>query len=112
MNPTELRIYRTCDFNAVFVMQDDAGAAFDLTGWTVEAMMRDARNGELILDLAPTVTDAAAGEITIAISAEDTAELAVKSGVWDMILITPESLRLPPTISDKCSITNPVTRPD
>lgn len=50
-----------------------AGAAVDLTGYTVAATVRDPRNDSILAALTVTVTDAAAGQFTLGATAAQTA---------------------------------------
>lgn len=61
----------------------------DLTGYEAEALVRRSTDpkAEVVLDLSPSVTDAALGEITIPpINSIDTEDLRLGNFNWDLIL--------------------------
>ena len=83
-----LRIIQGCTFTALeFQTQDVAGNPVDLTGYNVAAEVRVACGTTVILDLAPAITDAANGTITIPeIDDETTDTLPKGSYQWDLLL--------------------------
>ena len=106
-----LDIYRFCDFTQTFSCKDVDGAAFSLSGWSVEAQIRRAIGAAgLIMDLAPEITSASGGEITISLTAEQTQGLSEGKYRWDMVLITPDGERLAPLLSGECLVHTAVTR--
>ena len=68
----------------VFTVKE-SGTVVDLTGFTVAAQVRD-RNGTLVLDLAPSITDAAGGQIAISLASTVTAGLAAGRYFWDLVI--------------------------
>jgi hypothetical protein len=82
----------------VFTAKDAAGTPVSLTGWTVTAQAREWPTRTLAFDLAPTVTDAAAGEISISFTDEETAELTVGRYFYDMILENADGERYGPFV--------------
>jgi hypothetical protein len=114
MTPATLRltlITGTTFGPVVITCKDSEDAAVDLTGWSAFAEVRQSVNAAVVLDLAPEVTDAAAGEITIALSDEDTADLTPGSFVWDLILENAAGQRLGPYVAGSFVIRKPVTQP-
>ena len=107
----DLDIFLHCDFSYTLTWEDDDGP-MDLSGWGVEAMVRHPLGGALIVDLAPEITDAGAGEISISITDEQTAELTPGTYRWDLILITPAGERLPPVLAGKATVRTPQTHPE
>ena len=86
-----ITIHDRCTLNVVFTLKNADGTAFDLTGYTVAA----AANSDAswlpggTLDLGPTITDAANGEITIDLTVTETGVLSPGTGSlpkWDMII--------------------------
>ena len=84
-----ITIHDRCTWTVVFTLSDSAGNAFDLIGYTVDAVA----NGDTswipggTLDLSPTITDAPAGEITTTLTATETGALSKGSGAnWDMLI--------------------------
>jgi len=59
----------------------------DLTGWSAFAEVRASSGGSVVLDLAPSITDAAGGEITLTtLTDEQTALLPAGNYQWDLLL--------------------------
>jgi hypothetical protein len=76
----------------VFLLKDETDNAIDLSNYTAKAVA----NGDVswlpsgVYDLAPTVTDALAGEITISKTAAETAVLSEGEGSvpkWDLVIV-------------------------
>lgn len=66
-----LRLDKRTDFSKVFTLKDSAGAAFDLTGYSVSSLAKDQTStvlGSGGVDLNPSVTDATTGEITMSVA--------------------------------------------
>lgn len=96
----------------VILCSDDTPVVVDLTGWTPIAHVRKKSGSALIFDLAPTVTDGPAGEITIpAMADEDTMQLPAGSYRWDLVLERPTGERLGPYIAGRFTVANIITQP-
>ena len=89
---------------------DDAGDPFDITGATVSSKIKS-KAGVLILDLAPVITDATGGLITITVTDEQTAGLTydTNGAKWDLILELSNGEILPPIVAGDVTITNTIT---
>lgn len=114
MTPTtlDITIERGLTFGPiVFAAKDTLGAAVNLTGWLAYAHVRKSPLGVLIASLAPTISSAAAGEITITLTDEQTLLLATGSYVWDLALEAPGGVRLGRYFAGRCTINRPVTQP-
>lgn len=85
-----MTIYRGASFILSITVQDSDGNPVDLTGATARAEVRSraAKSATLILDLAPAITNAAGGVITINVSGDDTAALEPGAGKWDLVVET------------------------
>jgi hypothetical protein len=85
-----LTIYQGSTFRRVVRLADDAGGAIDLTGATARMHVRAAiTDTATLLELTEAngralVTDAVGGEITLLVSAADTALLTFTTGVYDL----------------------------
>jgi hypothetical protein len=86
--------------------------AVPLTDYIPHAQVRrKAGSSTVVLDLNPSVTDAANGEVTIPeISDEDTFQYAKGNYHWDYVLETPTGKRLGPYIVGAFNIENIVTQ--
>jgi len=80
-----------------FACVDDTGAAVDLTGWTVEAKVREALNSaDDLFDLSPTIPTPANGTIEIEVAPSVTESLEPGVFQWDLILTTPDGAIIRP----------------
>lgn len=85
-----LTIYQGATFSRLIRLKDDDGDAIDLSGATVRMHIRATVTATAtLLELTEAngralVTDAAAGEITLLISATDTALLTFTTAVYDL----------------------------
>lgn len=96
----------------IFVCQDAAGEAVDLTGWTAEAVVRKKPGAAVVLDLEPEITDAEAGEVTIPErTPEETLALTSTEYSWDLVLIDTEDRRRGPLLCGRVNVTNIITTP-
>ena len=89
-------IYRERRFLEVYTLTDTAtGDPIDLTGCSVSMHMRRIPSGKRVKDLAPTITDATAGEITVDISDAFT---GVADGTYkaDLIITDADAKKLRP----------------
>lgn len=92
----------------VMTMLDDDDLPVDLAGWSVWSQ---ARIHGTVLDLLPTITNAAAGEVTIEMSDEQTAPLTPAKMFWDIILENPTGEKLGPYLAGTLTITATQTKP-
>lgn len=108
-----LTIYKGLTFPAlVITAKDSLGVVQNLTGWSVYAELRENPSQALLLNLAPTITNAVAGEITVpAIAYAVTGTLAEGNDVWDLVLQNPAGQRLGPMIGGSVAVVKPVTQP-
>ena len=85
-------IQRGVSWEITVALRDpDTREPVDLGGCTVYAQARQQpwRTGGLFIELAPTITDAEGGEITLAMSRTVSAECSVGEYRWDMFLRLP-----------------------
>ena len=97
----------------VIVCKDSAGTVVNVTGWTAYAEVRKKpEDTTAILNLAPVVSNGAAGEVTIpAIANSTTKTLPAGAYLWDFILQKPTGERLGPFISGRFIIGSKITQP-
>ena len=68
-------------------MLDSLGSPVNLTGFTVYAQVRVSSGSPVIIDLAPTISNAAAGEVTIPEIADETTDTYTHGKYqWDLLL--------------------------
>lgn len=103
-----LTIWRGITFDPViFNVKDGSGNAVNLAGWQVFAKSRNG-TGKLI-DLAPTITSAATGQVTISFSSTQTASFNEGEQYWDMVFQKPTGEKLGPYIAGKIFVKDTVT---
>jgi len=85
----------------------------NLTGYTPEAQVRRNPRASVILDLAPTVTNAATGEVTIPAITTANTTLITSFGTfyWDFVLkVTASGERLGPFVAGTFTISDSITQ--
>ncbi len=115
MQPASLAftIYKGVTFGPVLITcTDSEGAPVDLTGWTAYATARllaPGWPGEI--DLAPSITNAAAGQITLGMTDDQTQALTTGKFGYDLVLQNPDGERLGPFLAGTISVFTLNTRP-
>lgn len=106
-----LTLTKRCTFEAiVIVCKDSGGSPVNLSGYTVKAEVRTVPAATLFIDLAPTITNAGAGEITIpAINDETTDTYAVGGYQWDMLLEETGTDNRQRILAGAFQVINPIT---
>ena len=105
-----LTLYRGTDFSVIITCQDSAAAAVDLTGCTFVGHVRSIPSGSLIKSLAPAVTDASAGEITITLTDTETLAIAAGDYVWDLFMQDATGIRSGPYVAGRLTVREPVSK--
>lgn len=67
---------------------ENQGIAIDLTGWTIASQVR-AGDDSLVDDLTVTITDAAAGQVTVSATAAETEQWPTGQLDWDIEFTDP-----------------------
>lgn len=95
----------------VFICEDIDALPVNLTGWIPYASVRRKPGGPLVLDLAPAITDAASGQVTIFFTDEQTRIMAPGSFMWDLLFQQPDGDRKGPFVVGRCTISSLITEP-
>jgi len=84
----------------------------DLTDITPEAVVRRTTDSDVVLDLNPSVTNAATGEITIpAISSDDTRDMDFVGTLgWDLVLVNGSGDRFGPYVAGPFVVKDNITQ--
>lgn len=112
----------TIEQGATFTMpityKDEYGAAVNLSGYTARMQIRTSAQGQVMATPTVTITDAAAGEITVSMTVSETSALLVTGAshsnltqcVYDLELVASagEVIRL---LNGICWISPEVTKP-
>jgi hypothetical protein len=74
----DLQIVQGSDFNISLIVYDDFGAVVNLTGYIVRGLVKN-RYGDAssLFDMAPTITNAAGGEVSISLNPSSTKDFPV-----------------------------------
>lgn len=107
----DIAVYKGAAFDLVMVCKDEDGVVVDLTGYTAYAEIRADEDGAVILNLAPTITDATGGEITIAKTAAQTASLTAGRYRWDLLLKDGSNKTTGPYIVGRALVEPVITQP-
>jgi len=99
MTLLDLRIYKgiTLAPDTLEILDED-DEAIDITGWTVYAQARAWGFRTPMIDLLPTITTAATGIVTLALTDEETADLTPGVYRWDLIAENAAGARLGPYV--------------
>lgn len=108
----DITIWRGLTYGPQIIIAKDAnGTPYNLAGWTAYASVRKETPLSVILNLAPVITNAAIGEITLEVTPAITLALAEAVAFWDLALKTPTGRKLGPYIGGNVVITTPNTQP-
>ena len=89
---SEIVIEQGATFNTTINVEDTAGAAVNLFGYTANSMMRKSYYSTSATTITSTVTGTANGEVTLLVSAANTAALTPGRYVYDVIITSPTSV--------------------
>ena len=82
----ELSIEQGANFNTVLDLKDAAGGILNLAGYEVAAQLRKSYYSSTATDFTMTITDASAGQITMAMSPTVTANVTPGRYVYDVLI--------------------------
>jgi hypothetical protein len=85
-------LQRRADHSITLQFDDSAGAAINLTGWTVAAQVWNQDRSTKYADFTVTYTDRVTGTIAIALTDEQTATLP-NEAYYDVLLTNPSGLK-------------------
>ena len=82
----ELSIEQGANFNTVLDLKDAAGGILNLNGYSVASQLRKSYYSTTATDFTMTISDAGAGQITMAMSSANTANVTPGRYVYDILL--------------------------
>jgi hypothetical protein len=91
----------------MFTAVDATGNPINLTNWQVFA--KSTNGFGQIYDLQPLVSNAAAGQIVIQLTQQQTDLFSIGRNRWDFMLQRPTGERLPPFLGGNLTVTEPVS---
>jgi len=86
---TELNIEQYSTFSTTVNVEDSAGAAVNLRGYTAASQIRKSYYSTTANSFTTTVTGIANGEITLAMTAANTANLTPGRYLYDLVITAP-----------------------
>jgi len=89
----ELTIEQGADFNTTINVNDGTGAAQNLTSYTAAAQMRKSYYSTTANSFTVTVSNAGAGEITMAMTSANTANLTPGRYMYDLVMTSPSNIK-------------------
>ena len=90
----ELTIEQNADFTTTITVNDGTGAAQNLTSYTAAAQMRKSYYSTTANSFTVTISNAANGEITMAMTSANTANLTPgRRMVYDLLITSPTNVK-------------------
>ena len=89
----ELFVEQGAYYSTSITLDESNGDAFDLTGYDVKSQMRKSYYSSTAYDFTATVTGVANGEITISMTAANTANISAGRYLYDLVITSPASVK-------------------
>ena len=90
---TELLIEQGATFSTTVNVEDSAGAAINLFGYSASSQMRKSYYATSNTIITSTITGNANGEITLSMTAANTANLTPGRSVFDLLITSPTGVK-------------------
>lgn len=90
---TELNIEQYASFSTTINVEDVQGDAINLTGYTAASQIRKSYYSTTANNLTATVTGTANGEITLSMTAANTANLTPGRYLYDLVITAPDTTK-------------------
>ena len=90
---TELLIEQGATFSTTVNVEDTAGAAINLFGYSASSQMRKSYYATSNTIITSTITGSANGEITLSMTAANTANLTPGRQVFDLLITSPTGVK-------------------
>jgi hypothetical protein len=89
----ELTVEQGADFNTTINVNDGTGAAQNLTSYTAAAQMRKSYYSTTANSFTVSISNAGAGEITMAMTSANTANLTPGRYMYDLVMTSPANIK-------------------
>jgi hypothetical protein len=89
----ELTIEQGANFSTTVTVNDTTGAPTNLTNFSSQAQLRKSYYSSTANNFTVSITNAAAGELTISLSAANTANLTPGRYVYDLLITSPANVK-------------------
>ena len=90
---TELLIEQGSSFSTTINLEDTAGSAINLTSYTASSQMRKSFYSSTYSTISSVITGNANGEITMTMTAANTANLTPGRYVFDLVITAPTTIK-------------------
>jgi len=90
---SELNIEQYASFSVIINVDDVGGDAIDLDGYTASSQIRKSYYSSSANTLTATITGTSNGEITLSMTAENTANLTPGRYLYDLVITAPDTTR-------------------
>ena len=90
---TELNVEQYATFSTTVNVEDSAGAAVNLYGYTAASQIRKSYYSTTANSFTTTVTGIANGEITLAMTAANTGNLTPGRYLYDLVITAPDTTK-------------------
>ena len=89
----ELTLEQGANFNTVLDLKDAAGGILNLNGYSVASQLRKSYYSTTATDFTMTISDASTGQITMAMSSANTANVTPGRYVYDILLTSDTGIK-------------------
>ena len=89
----ELTVEQGASYSTTVTVNGSNGSPTNLTNYTVAAQLRKSYYSSTAIDFTVSISDAAGGEITMALSSANTANLTPGRYVYDLLITSPTSVK-------------------
>ena len=89
----ELTVEQGASYSTTVTVNGSNGSPTNLTNYTVAAQLRKSYYSSTATDFTVSISDAAGGEITMALSSANTANLTPGRYVYDLLITSPTSVK-------------------
>ncbi len=90
---TELNLEQYANFSTTVNVEDSAGSAINLQGYSVASQIRKSYYSTTATNFTATVTGIANGEITISMTAANTANITPGRYLYDLVITSPTTVK-------------------
>jgi len=106
---TEIIVEQGATFSTTVNVEDSQGSAVNLAGYTAESQIRKSYYSSTANNFTATITGTANGEITLSMTAANTANLTPGRALYDLLITSPVGVKTR-VIEGIVTITPSVTR--
>jgi len=90
---SELNLEQYANFSTTVNVEDTSGAAINLYGYSAASQIRKSYYSTTATNFTASVTGVANGEITISMTAANTANMTAGRALFDVVITSPDSIK-------------------